>query len=146
MYSLTFRVSVTTPPRYERNGTAHAAGASILSPACVARGTACGAPGGLPLGSATHFQCCHSNAARAPIANPPNSAQLVPYHSAKLHPGPCNSVGMRPRTDTQTRVTTILSPTHKAAEMHIIRPGLGMRTDFCGLGLDVQLLHTAWTS
>jgi len=24
------------------------------------------------------------------------------YHSPKLHPGPCNSVGMRPRTDTQT--------------------------------------------
>jgi len=34
-----------------------------------------------------------------------------PYHSPKLHPGPCNSVGIRPRTDrqthTQTRVTTI---------------------------------------
>jgi len=28
---------------------------------------------------------------RAPIANPPNSAQLggTPYHSPKLHPGPC---------------------------------------------------------
>jgi len=35
MYSLTFRVRVTTPPQYERNGTAHAAGASILS---LARG------------------------------------------------------------------------------------------------------------
>jgi len=54
---------------------------------------------------------------RAPIANPPNSAQLggIPYHSSKLHPGPCNSVGMRPltdrhtdtHTDTRTRVTTI---------------------------------------
>jgi len=31
MYSLTFRVRVTTPQRYGRNGTAHAAGASILS-------------------------------------------------------------------------------------------------------------------
>jgi len=45
----------------------------------------------------------------------PNSAQLgdIPYHSPKLHPGACNSVGMRPRTDTdrqtQTRVTTIHS-------------------------------------
>jgi len=33
-----------------------------------------------------------------------------PYHSPKLHPGPYNSVGMRPQTDrhtdTQTRVTT----------------------------------------
>jgi len=70
---------------------------------------ACGGPGGLPLGSATHFQCCHSNATRAPIANPPNSAQLggIPYHSTKLHPGAYNSVGMQPRTDTQTHVTTI---------------------------------------
>jgi len=33
MYSLTFRVRVTTPPQYGRNGTAHASGASILSPA-----------------------------------------------------------------------------------------------------------------
>ena len=30
-----------------------------------------------------------------------------PYDFPKLHPGPCDSVGMRPRTDTQTRVTTI---------------------------------------
>jgi len=47
-----------------------------------------------------------------------SSAQVggtgIPYHSAKLHPGPCNSVGMRPRQihrqtrrHTQTRVTTI---------------------------------------
>ena len=44
---------------------------------------------------------CHSNATRAPIANPPNSAQLegTAYHSLKLHSGPCSSVGMRPRTD-----------------------------------------------
>jgi len=33
MYSPTFRVRVTTPPQYGRNGTAHAAGASMLSPA-----------------------------------------------------------------------------------------------------------------
>jgi len=65
--------------------------------------------------------CCHSNATRAPIANPPNSAQLGGslYHAPKLHPGPCSSVGIRPRTDrhtdtqthrqtdTQTCVTTI---------------------------------------
>jgi len=55
----------------------------------------------------------YSNAIHAPIANPPNSAQLrgIPYHSTKLHPGPCNSVDIRPWTDTQTytqtRVTTI---------------------------------------
>jgi len=85
MYSLIFRVRVTTPPQYGGNGTAHAAGASVLS---LARGVfadmrsvrvrhACGGPGGLPLGSAMHFhKCCHSNATRAPIANPPNTAQL----------------------------------------------------------------------
>jgi len=33
MYSLTSGVRVTTLPQYGRNGTAHAAGASILSPA-----------------------------------------------------------------------------------------------------------------
>jgi len=34
--------------------------------------------------------CSHSNETRAPIANPPNSAQLegTPHHSPKLHPGP----------------------------------------------------------
>jgi len=48
--------------------------------------------------------CCHSNETRAPIANPPNSAQLegTPYHSSNLHPGPCSSVGMRRGTDRQT--------------------------------------------
>jgi len=51
--------------------------------------------------------------------NPPNSAQLggIPYHSSKLHPGPGNSVGMRPRTDTQTRVTTI----HFASSIRLTR-------------------------
>jgi len=50
--------------------------------------------------------CCHSNATRAPIANPLNSSQLggpgIPYHYRKLHPGPCSSVGTRPRTDRYT--------------------------------------------
>ena len=41
--------------------------------------------------------CCHSNATRALIANPPNNAQLggIHYYSPKLHLGPCNSVGTR---------------------------------------------------
>jgi len=48
--------------------------------------------------------CCHSNATGAPIANPPNSAQLGRSlcHVPKLHPGPCSSVSVRPRTDRQT--------------------------------------------
>ena len=54
--------------------------------------------------------CCRSNETRALIANPPNRAQLggTPYHSPKLHPGPCSSVGMRWRTDRQTH-----RPTHR---------------------------------
>jgi len=43
--------------------------------------------------------------ARKPVlANPPNSAHLggTPYHSPKLHPGPCSSVGMWRDTDRQT--------------------------------------------
>jgi len=53
--------------------------------------------------------CCHSNEIRAPTANLPNSAQVggTPYHSPNLRPGPYSSVGMRPRTDTQTRVTNV---------------------------------------
>jgi len=61
MYSLTFRVRVTTPPQYGRNGTAHAAGASMLA---LTRGvfagmhsawhSACSGPGGLPLGFAAY--------------------------------------------------------------------------------------------
>jgi len=37
-----------------------------------------------------------------------NSAQLggIPYHSPKLHPGPYNTVGMRPWTDRQTHTQT----------------------------------------
>ena len=47
------------------------------------------------------FALCCSNETRAPIANPPSSAQLegTPYHSSNLHPDPCSSVGMRRRTD-----------------------------------------------
>jgi len=38
----------------------------------------------------TFALCCYSNATRAPIANPPNTAQLgdIPYHSPKLDRGP----------------------------------------------------------
>jgi len=50
--------------------------------------------------------CCHSNATCAPIANPPNTAQLggSPHRSPKLHPGPCNSGHMAAdrQTNTQT--------------------------------------------
>jgi len=57
--------------------------------------------------------CCHSNATRAPIANPPNSAQLGGslYDAHKLHPGPCSSVDVRPRTIRQTH-------THRQTDRH----------------------------
>jgi len=35
----------------------------------------------------------------------PTTRDVVGYHSRKLHPGPCNSVGMRPRTDRHTAHT-----------------------------------------
>ena len=44
--------------------------------------------------------CRHVNATRAPIANPPNSAQ--PGGTPTIPPGPCSSVGMRRGTDRQT--------------------------------------------
>jgi len=48
------------------------------------------------------------NETRAPIANPPSSAQLqgTQYHSPNLHPGPCSSAGMRRGTDRQTYADT----------------------------------------
>ena len=71
------------------------------------------------MGSATHF---HSNATRAPIANPPNSAQLGASRttSAKLHPGPCNSVGMRPRIDRQTDRQTQRRAAHPRLQDRVI--------------------------
>jgi len=46
----------------------------------------------------------HSNETGAPTATLPNSAQLggTAYHSPKLHPGLCSSVGMPSQTDRHT--------------------------------------------
>jgi len=64
MYSVTFRIRVATPVQYGRNGTASLQITSHTQQArrfycwcvrsCVVR-AACTGPGGLPLGSATHF-------------------------------------------------------------------------------------------
>jgi len=91
------------------------------SPACVVH-AACSGPRGLPLGSATHFLRCHSNATCAPIAYPPNSAQLgasptiLPSY-IRVH-AIVSAYGRGQtdtQTDTQTHMTTIhfvLSTTH----------------------------------
>ena len=51
------------------------------------------------------------------MANPPNSAQLGGslYHASKLHPGPCSSVGVRPRTDAHTDTQTLVTTIHFAS-------------------------------
>ena len=95
--------------------------------------------------------CCLSNATRAPIANPPNSAQLGGslYHASKLHPGPCSNVGVRPRTDThtqtdtQTRVTTIhfaSSTTHAKCNNFIYLSNRSVKTNQLVI-LSVDLPH-----
>jgi len=63
--------------------------------------------------------CCHSNKTCAPVANPPNTVQLegTPYHSPKLHPGPCSSVGMRPGTDRQIDTQMAMANIHFASAM-----------------------------
>jgi len=63
------------------------------------------------------FRRCVVIAAKAiaPIANAPNTVQLggTPYHSPKLCPGPCSSVGMRWGTDS---TPPILRPISIAAK------------------------------
>jgi len=118
MYSLTFCVRVMLPERHQC--ISPQAAAVMLrtppvdgqSPASSARRprrafALCRHIGGWTQACKNRFAlCCHSNATCAPIANPPNSAQLggIPYHYPKLHPGPCSNVGMRPRTDRHTDV------------------------------------------
>jgi len=65
------------------------------------------------------------------LLNPPNSAHLggIPYHVPKLHPGPCNSVGMRPRTyrhrnrqkDTHTHTHTDAFPQYISRRLRLTR-------------------------
>jgi len=97
MYSLTFRVRVTTPPEYGRNGMAHACSRRVhLSPArgvfagirSVRVRHACGVrwPGGLPLGSVTHF---HSVAI---ATQPVHRLQIRPIvHNYRGHPLHCKN-------------------------------------------------------
>jgi len=141
MYSLTFCVRVMSPERHHCKPTVQAAAPMLRTPPINGQSPAI-QPRPLAIYGAQRWErlrhppvtnqqrahtprklgfalCCHSNATGALIANPPNSAQLGGslYQALKLYPGPCSSVGVRPRTDrhrqtdrqtdTQTRVTTI---------------------------------------
>jgi len=125
MYSLHFAFALQHPrsmdemewrmqqarPFYRRRGESSPAYVVCV---CGMR-AACGGSSGLALGSATHF---HSVAIatqpvhRLQIRTMVHNYRGIPYHYPKLHPGPCNSVGMRPRTDTQTDTQTLVTTIH----------------------------------
>jgi len=94
------------------------------------------------------FRVRVSNATHAPIANPPNSAQLgaaLPgYHSPKLHPGPCSSVGIRPRTDRHTDTPQYIAPLFSAR----VYCGHGRRSQLllssCYIGHYFEKYHQIW--
>ena len=145
MYSLTFRVCVTTPPKYRRNGMAHTVGVSILSTVrgvfagmrsvCVRH--ACRGPGGLPLGSATHF---HSVA----IATQPvhrlqiRPTRVIPYHSPSYIP--VHAIGWACGHGQTQRQT------HRRAWPQYIPPGLRLTRNviMCVKG-DMQRFFTKLT-
>ena len=136
MYWLIFRVRLATSPKCGGNGTAHAAGASIL---LLARGVFAGMRSAWhsvrrAVGLADNRWALPRTCSVAIATQPVQRLQIrptagIPYQSSKLYPGPWNSVRMRRRivrqtqtnthththTHTQTRVTTIrfaLSATH----------------------------------
>ena len=100
MYSLTFCVRVMSSERHHWKPAVQAAAVMLRTPPS----TASHRPA-----SHAHFPYAVRNFENAPVTR--RSPAGIPYHSPKLYPGPCNSVGIRPRTDTQTdtqtRVTTI---------------------------------------
>ena len=109
MYSLTFCVRVMLQERHQWKPAVQAAAVTLrTSPSTASQRPAARAD----LAERSHYVII-SRDGRGMDANPPNSAQLGGslYHAPKLHPGRCGSVGVRPRTDTQTdtrtRVTTI---------------------------------------
>jgi len=123
MYSLTFCVRFLLPERHQWKPAVQTAAVMLRTPPVARRSPAGGARRPRPAGRSHYVVisrdgrklvtiglalCCHTNATSAPIANPPNSAQLGGslYHAAKLHPGPCSIVGVRPRTDRQTHTQT----------------------------------------
>jgi len=119
MYSLTFCVRVMLPECQQRQPTVQAAAVMFRTPPVIRQSPGSSACTPFPQAFAlrrhiagwtqacnqgSRYIGCHSNATRAPIANPPNSAQLgcSLYHASKLHLGPCSSVGVWPWTDRYT--------------------------------------------
>ena len=131
MYSLTFCVRFLLPERHQWKPAVQTAAVMLRTPPSAAGRRRAGRArfpyvarrfGGTPPSPAgprrsrpagrSHYvvisrdrrKLVTSNATRAPIANPPNSAQLGGslYHASKLRPGPCSSVGVWPRTDRHT--------------------------------------------
>jgi len=117
MYSLTFCVRFLLPERHQWKPAVQTAAVMLRTPHVARRSPADGARRPCPAGPSHYVVISHdgrklvtrvrvmlpySNATRAPIANPPNSAQLGGslYRATKLHPGPCSSVGVRKRTDS----------------------------------------------
>jgi len=116
MYSLTFRVCVTTPPQYGRNcyglvadNVAHAADPPILSLARAAFAgmrSACGMRWAWRIAAGL----CHAFLVLPQQRNPCTDCKSAQQSTTRGHPlplptlhrGPCNSVGMRPRTDRHT--------------------------------------------
>jgi len=145
MYSLTFCVRFLLPERHHWKPAVQAAAVMLRTSPVTRQSPASSARRPRPAGRLHYVviswggrgQACNYGSryiaiARQPLANPPNSAQLRDslYHAPKLHPGPCSSVGVRPRTDrhtdrqTHTRVTTIhfaSSTTHAKCNHNSLR-------------------------
>jgi len=96
--------------------------------------------------------CCHSNETHAPIANPPNSAQLrgTPYHPpsyirVRAVVWECGE-GQRDRhTDTQMRVTNIhFTSDTPHAKWHIYNTLTGLLLECCDTVGLVREEHMDW--
>ena len=146
MYSLTFRVRVTTPPQYGQNGTAHAAGASMLSLArgvfanirsvwhCVRRAVGLHADyrWALPRISSVAIatQPVHRLQIRPVVHNQGASPTTPPsYIRVRVIVQACGRGQTYRQTNTETRVSTIhfaSSTTHAKCNKNTISKFLGI--------------------
>jgi len=87
--------------------------------------------------------CCHSNETRAPVANPPTSAQLEGTPTIpKLYPSPCSSVGMQRETDRQThRLTDTHTDKHTYARDQYISRRLRLTWNVITVLVQIAHMH-----